>query len=123
MTLAVLKYQMLGVNFVKGDDLRLRCDFTQIDQTYPDDVFSFVLNVNDDDEYEVEECEPMLNASDVAELVYDLNDDGLWSHFILGMREAFKRTLEWLWNNTYELKKTDIDQLLTFRNTHKRWKW
>lgn len=85
---------MLGVNFVKGDDLRLRCDFTQIDKTYPDDVFSFVLNVNDDDEYEVEECEPMLNASDVAELVYDLNDDGLWSHFILGMREAFKRTLE-----------------------------
>jgi hypothetical protein len=52
--------------------------------------FTFVLNVNEEDEYEVEDCNPFLNASIVLKLVQDLNETLLWSDFIVGMREAFK---------------------------------
>ena len=90
LTLAVLKYEMLGVKFVKGDDLRLRIDFTQIDPNDPDDVYSFVLNLNDDEEYEVEDCEPFLNVRDIVRLVDDLNRTNEWTDFVVGMRNAFK---------------------------------
>jgi hypothetical protein len=93
LTLAVLKYQMLGINFVKGNDLRLQCEFTQIDEVCPEQTFTFVLNVNEEDEYEVEDCNPFLNASIVLKLVQDLNETSLWSDFIVGMREAFKESL------------------------------
>ena len=94
LTLAVLKYEMLGVKFVKGNDLRLRCDFTQIDPSNPDRVFCFDLNINEEEEYEVEDCDPFLNASTVLKLVQDLNETNSWSNFVVGMREAFKASIQ-----------------------------
>jgi len=98
LTYAVLKYRMTGLDFVKGNKpTSLRYNFTQLDPQDPDRVFTFCLNVTQDDLYEVEDCSPRLNSTVVMELVDELNaalspSDGI-SEFIRGMRRAFKQAL------------------------------
>ncbi len=85
---------MLGVSFVKGEDLSLRCKFTKIDPSQPERVFSFVLNLDEfENEYVVDDCDPFLNAEVVFSLVNKLNQDESLSNFIVGMRKAFEMTL------------------------------
>mmetsp|Transcript_23788 Transcript_23788/g.27515 ORF Transcript_23788/g.27515 Transcript_23788/m.27515 type:complete len:293 (-) Transcript_23788:59-937(-) len=96
LTLAVFKYEALGVNFVKGEDMRVRFDFTQIDPSDPKRVFSFYLDIvtiDGNDQYEVVDCVPQINAGTVVSLVDELNLTSAWSTFIVGMRKAFKETL------------------------------
>ena len=93
LTLAVLKYESLGLKFYKhGADIR--CEFTRIDENDIDRVFSFILNVNDMyDMYEVEDCQPRLGANVVLALVDELNKNDAISTFIVGMRKAFKDSI------------------------------
>lgn len=64
-----------------------RFTFTQLDAGDPLRSFSFVLNVNDEDTYEVEETLPPLDASVLAELVAKLNETDDLSVFCRGMRK------------------------------------
>ena len=93
LTLAVLKYESLGLKFYKhGADIR--CEFTRIDPEDVDRVFSFILHVNDMyDMYEVEDCQPNLSASVVLSLVNELNENDAIPTFIVGMRKAFKNSI------------------------------
>jgi Chromosome segregation protein Spc25 len=65
----------------------LRFTFTQLDAGDPLRSFSFVLNVNDEDTYEVEETLPPLDASVLAELLAKLNETDDLSVFCRGMRK------------------------------------
>jgi len=93
LTYAILKYKKLGIDFVKGEGSALQCNFTQVDHNDPKRVFSFLLNVSEDDVYEVHNCNPELKATLIMKLVDDLNSSEIYSQFILGMRKAFKVSL------------------------------
>jgi len=56
-------------------------------------TFSFVLNVNEEDTYDVEETSPVLHQSDLAPLLENLNTTDDLSAFVRGMRNAFSDTL------------------------------
>ena len=89
LTYAVLKYKYLGLDFVKGDQCDLRCNFTRIDPDNDDRIFTFSLSISDDDQYEVRECNPELSADVVMKLVEELNFTGILPHFFRNMRDAF----------------------------------
>ncbi len=93
LTLAVLKYQHLGLKFVRHG-ANVRCEFTGIDSEDEGQVFSFVLNVNDEyNIYEVEDCQPKLKPDVVLSLVNELNESDEISTFIVEMRKAFKDSI------------------------------
>lgn len=96
LTYAVLKYKALGLDFLKTGQNSLRFQFTQIDTANPDRAFTFTLNVNDSDLYEVEECDPPLKANVIMTLLEALNSSEnleLFSGFIHGMRKAFQSSI------------------------------
>jgi len=93
LTYAVLKYKMLGIDFVKGVGSALRCNFTHLDPVDPNRIFTFLLNVNDDDLYEINECNPELNAGTILTLLDELNTTESFQSFICGIRRAFKESL------------------------------
>lgn len=71
-----------------------RFTFTHLDAGDPSRTFSFVLNVNEEDIYDVEETSPPLHPSDLEPLLENLNDDpDNLSAFCRGMRNAFSATL------------------------------
>ena len=75
LTYAIVKYRMLGLDFVKGDTgpTSLQCNFTLLDPQDPQRIFSFVLQVSPEDEYQVDKCCPPLAASTIMNLVEELN--------------------------------------------------
>jgi hypothetical protein len=64
-----------------------RFTFTQLDAGDPTRSFSFVLNVNDEDTYEVEDTLPPLDSIILQELVEKLNETDDLSVFCRGMRK------------------------------------
>jgi hypothetical protein len=98
LTCAIVKYRMLGLDFVKGDTgpTSLQCNLTLIDPADPSRVFSFCVNVlPEEEEYQVDKCTPSLPSHVIIELVEALNAssnqvDAL-SEFIRRMRRAFKQ--------------------------------
>lgn len=97
LTYAIVKYKALGLDFLKTDNNSLSFRFTQIDARNPDRPFTFTLNVNDQDLYEVEECQPPLKATAIINLLDILNadhiEDDAFSRFIYGMRSAFQDSI------------------------------
>jgi hypothetical protein len=67
--------------------LYVRFTFTQLDAGDPARSFSFVLNVNDEDTYEVEDPFPPLDSIILHELVEKLNETDDLSVFCRGMRK------------------------------------
>lgn len=65
-----------------------RFTFTQLDAGDPLRSFSFVLNVNDEDTYEVQETLPPLDTTVLAELLEKLNETDDLSVFCRGMRKS-----------------------------------
>ena len=47
--------------------------FTQLDPGDPLRTFSFVLRVNDDEKYDVYNCEPNIDSNELAEILEELN--------------------------------------------------
>ena len=92
LTFGQLKYHWLGLCFRKTEEDGLRFAFTQIDRDDPDRIFAFTLKVNDeDDAWEVEECNPPLKAGALIRLVDTLNTSGEPNDiggFVRGMREC-----------------------------------
>jgi hypothetical protein len=70
-----------------------RFTFTQLDAGDTSRIFSFVLNVNDEDTYEVEESVPPLPRPETNSLLVNLNESDDLSAFVRGMRNAFSNTL------------------------------
>ena len=70
-----------------------RFTFTQLDAGDSNRTFSFVLNVNDEDTYDVEETSPPLNQADLTSLLQNLNETDDLAAFVRGMRGVFSGTL------------------------------
>jgi hypothetical protein len=68
-----------------------RFTFTQLDAGDPNCAFFFF--VNDKDAYEVEETLPPLDQSKMIRLLENLNETNDLSAFVLGMCNAFSKTL------------------------------
>ena len=60
-----------------------------MDPEDPARQFSFVLQVDDLDRYEVCNCEPSLDASVILEVTKNLNDTDDMSYLVRKMREFF----------------------------------
>jgi hypothetical protein len=59
--------------------------FTQLDAGEPSRTFSFHLNVNEDELYEVDDCRPSIPAAAVVKMMDDLNKTDDLSGFIREM--------------------------------------
>ena len=53
-----------------------RLNFTEIDPDDPSRIFSFVLLVNDEEKYEVANCNPKVDAMELIDIVEELNESG-----------------------------------------------
>lgn len=115
LTIAVVKYKELGLDFIKGNDQSLQFNFTKLDDEDEDRVFAFTLQVVqaqvpnkkdgfgggeeeedggcEEDVYEVEDCMPELDVNVVMGLVEELNRSDQFPTFIRGMRKAFRDSL------------------------------
>ena len=53
-----------------------RLNFTEIDPDDPSRIFSFVLIVNDEEKYDITNCNPKVNAIDLIDILDELNESG-----------------------------------------------
>ena len=76
----------LGLDFVVLDN-KLYFQFTKLDSLYPNKVFTFAVYVNENELYQVENCEPMIeNLSTLVDVLNNTND---FSKFVRLMRKEF----------------------------------
>jgi hypothetical protein len=92
LTSAIVCYrEHLGLEFnVVRDGMNIA--FKYIDAKAPSTKFSFALNVNDDNQYEVNKCTPA--AGDVTTLVNKLNADNNFAYFVQAMRRQIKQGVQ-----------------------------
>lgn len=89
LELRVKNFERLGLRFVRVEDgSTLKIAFTQIDASEPCREFSVGLQINDDDEYEVTECEPTVES--LPRLIKDLNMTNDFAKFVKCVRKSFK---------------------------------
>mmetsp|Transcript_11394 Transcript_11394/g.15954 ORF Transcript_11394/g.15954 Transcript_11394/m.15954 type:complete len:250 (+) Transcript_11394:97-846(+) len=89
LTRGIVNYKYLGLDFVKAEGNRLRFNFTQIDAGEPLRPFSFVLDIDDEDSYVVEDCQPPIADITLLPLLNELNETNDLSPFLRAMRMAF----------------------------------
>mmetsp|Transcript_774 Transcript_774/g.1211 ORF Transcript_774/g.1211 Transcript_774/m.1211 type:complete len:250 (+) Transcript_774:116-865(+) len=89
LTRGVVNYKYLGLDFVKAEGNRLRFNFTQIDAGEPLRPFSFILDIDDEDSYVVEDCQPPIADITLLPLLTELNETNDLSPFLRAMRMAF----------------------------------
>jgi hypothetical protein len=53
-----------------------RLNFTEIDPDDPSRNFSFVLLVNDDEKYDITNCDPQIDAMELVDILEELNESG-----------------------------------------------
>ena len=74
LTRGVVNYKMLGLDFVRTDvDGRLRFAFTKLDEDDPSREFSFLLIVDEDDKYDIMDCDPDIPAAKLEGVLDELN--------------------------------------------------
>lgn len=84
-------YERLGLRFVRVENgSSLKIVFTQIDAKNPKSEFVAGLQINDEDKYEITECEPKIEK--LNRMVDELNTSNDFTTFIRGVRGAFKAT-------------------------------
>ena len=66
---------------------KYRFVFTLLDKKAPKREFSFVLKVDDDDKYKIENCKPFVDAEIVQEVEQHLNATDDMANFALRMRK------------------------------------
>lgn len=93
LSLGVLKYKKLGLNFEKVADNTLRFIFTMLDPKNPKRKFSCVLSASDDEMYELLECNPPLQENRTAFHLRHLNETSDISFFVRSMRREFKAAI------------------------------
>lgn len=93
LTRGVVNYKKLGLDFTQtGRDGELQLSFTDIDAEDPSRIFSFVLIVNDEEKYDITNCNPKVDAMELVDVLDELNESGGEDISILArrMRRAFK---------------------------------
>ncbi len=61
--------------------------FSQLDPNDPTRQFSFVLQVDDEDKYEIANCQPSIDAAILVEICNRLNDTDDMSYLVRRMRK------------------------------------
>jgi len=89
LTRGIVNYKYLGLDFEKAEGNKLRFTFTQLDAGEPSRTFFFQLKVNDDEVYEVDNCQPAIPTSTLMRMTDGLNQTDDLSAFVRGMRNAF----------------------------------
>ena len=69
-----------------------RLNFTEIDPDDPSRIFSFVLLVNDDEKYDIANCNPKIDDDELIEILDELNGSGGEDISILARR---MRKFDW----------------------------
>lgn len=103
LTRGIVNYNKLGLKFTQtGRDAELHFFFTQLDPGDPLRTFSFVLRVNDDEKYDVYNCEPNIDSNELAEILEELNGSEREDMSMLArrMRRAFKKSVRVLESST-----------------------
>ena len=91
LTIGLVKYREIGLDFVKGEGSALNFNFTKIDHRDEERMFSFTLLISEEDDlYRVEDCCPVLGEEVVMRLVDELNRTEDYPSFMRGIRRAFK---------------------------------
>jgi kinetochore protein Spc25 len=72
-------------------DCRFR--FTELDPNDPSREFSFLLDADLDEAYDIQECDPPLDPRTQESISERFNESDDMSEFIRGMRRAFQDTL------------------------------
>jgi len=94
LTHGILNYKSLGLDFQKGLQDRLRVSFSKLDPSDQKRMFSFSLNIDENENYIVEECAPELSEQVVEELLDALNQSQSdFPPFLLGMRTEFEKVV------------------------------
>ncbi|GBG26012.1 Kinetochore protein Spc25 [Hondaea fermentalgiana] len=88
LTRGATLYKKLGLEFQRDDNTRLRLSFTQIDPRDPDREFFFVIFVDKDDCYHVEQVEPAVGS--ISDLIRRVNATNDFSSFVRSMRTKFQ---------------------------------
>jgi hypothetical protein len=70
-----------------------RFRFTELDPKDPARQFSFLLDADLDEAYDVQECDPPLDSRTLEAISDRFNESDDMSEFIRGMRRAFQETL------------------------------
>jgi hypothetical protein len=97
LTRGVVNYKKLGLDFTQsGRGGELQLTFTDIDPDDPSRIFSFGLIVNDEERYDITNCNPKVNAIELIDILDELNESGGEDISVLArrMRRAFKEVCE-----------------------------
>jgi len=98
LTRGVVNYKKLGLDFTQiGRDAQLQFFFTELNPIDPSRKFSFVLDVNDEEKYDIVDCDPNIDVKILVDILEELNRTDLaadMSMLVRRMRRAFKEVLE-----------------------------
>ncbi len=67
-------------------DWHFRLSFTEIDPEDPSRIFSFVLIVNEEEKYDITNCNPKVDAIELVDILDELNESGREDISILARR-------------------------------------
>jgi len=94
LTRGIVNYKYLGMDFEKTKiENELRFFFSRLDPKDPARQFSFVLQVDDGDKYEIADCQPSIDAGSLFEITQRLNTNDDMSFLVRKMRRAFAESL------------------------------
>jgi len=97
LTRGVVNYKKLGLDFTQiGRDAQLQFFFTELDPVDPSRKFSFVLDINDEEKYDIVDCDPNVDVNVLVDILKELNgsDRADMSMLVRRMRRAFKEVCE-----------------------------
>lgn len=93
LTRGIQYFQSLGLELEKAQGGCMRFIFTQINPKNPSQKFSFLMFVDDRDQYRLLECVPPIDSSIESKIMKTLNADNDITRFTVNMRRAFARTI------------------------------
>eukprot|EP00526_Cylindrotheca_closterium_P016117 CAMPEP_0113635930 /NCGR_PEP_ID=MMETSP0017_2-20120614/18740_1 /TAXON_ID=2856 /ORGANISM="Cylindrotheca closterium" /LENGTH=265 /DNA_ID=CAMNT_0000546753 /DNA_START=45 /DNA_END=842 /DNA_ORIENTATION=+ /assembly_acc=CAM_ASM_000147 len=99
LTRGILHYKHLGLDFEKTEgENEIRFTYSQLDPEVPTRLFSFVLQVDKNDKYEIYDCKPSVDATILLDVTDRLNRADDYMYLARRMRQAFAETLDPLQN-------------------------
>eukprot|EP00934_Nitzschia_sp_Nitz4_P002026 Nitzschia sp. Nitz4//scaffold3_size479765//244831//245752//NITZ4_000104-RA/size479765-augustus-gene-1.572-mRNA-1//1//CDS//3329550770//2026//frame0 len=94
LTRGIVNYKYLGLDFVRTNTANeLRFAFTRLDPNDESRQFSFLLQINEHDKYEIANCEPEVPMSKLVEIADTMNNTEDMSYVVREMRHAFVDSL------------------------------
>mmetsp|Transcript_19704 Transcript_19704/g.41195 ORF Transcript_19704/g.41195 Transcript_19704/m.41195 type:complete len:241 (-) Transcript_19704:52-774(-) len=95
LTKSIVSYREgLGLEFERAAGNKLRLVFTSLDPNDHSRAFAFTVNVNESEEYEIQECMPKLDDLVLSEMVNNVNQTNDFGGFVRGVRNAFKEQID-----------------------------